>query len=107
MSSPVSDRIVPPRAKAVPHTITLHGRTREDPYAWMRDDDWQTVLREPASIREDIKQHLVAENAYVKALLAETEPLQARLFEEMKGRIKQDDSSVPAPDGPWEYYYRY
>jgi oligopeptidase B len=73
----------------------------------MRDENWQAVLREPALIRDDIKQHLVAENAYTKALMADAETLQTRLFEEMKGRIKEDDSGVPTPDGAWEYYFRY
>ncbi len=40
-------------------------------------------------------------------MLAATEPLQARLFEEMKGRIKEDDASVPTPDGPFDYFSRY
>src|SRR5690606_38203928 len=52
-------------------------------------------------------EHLEAENAYTKALLAGTADLQAQLFAEMKGRIKEDDSSVPSPDGPWDYYARY
>lgn len=99
--------IVPPRARIVPHSITLHGRTREDLYAWMRDENWQAVLRDPSLVREDIKQHLIAENAYTKALLADAEALQTRLFEEMKGRIKEDDASVPTSDGPWDYYFRF
>ncbi len=78
-----------------------------DDYAWIKDDNWQQVLRDPKVLRADVRNHLVAENAYTKAMLAGTEALQAELFAEMKGRIKQDDSSVPAPDGPWDYYARY
>ena len=73
----------------------------------MKDDNWQAVLRDPAAIREDVKAHLTAENAYTAAMLAPTEPLQAAMFAEMKGRIKEDDSSVPTPDGLWDYYVRY
>lgn len=73
----------------------------------MKDDNWREVLRDPKVLRSDIREHLEAENAYTKALLEKTEALQAQLFAEMKGRIKEDDSSVPAPDGPWEYYARY
>ena len=97
----------PPVARKEPRRIEQLGRTRVDDYAWMKDDDWREVLRDPAALRPDIKAHLQAENAYTKALLAPSEALQAQLFEEMKGRIKPDDASVPEPDGPFEYYARY
>jgi oligopeptidase B len=97
----------PPTARKDPKRIEQLGRVRVDDYAWMKDDNWQQVLRDPTVLRPDVREHLVAENAYTKAMLASTEPLQAELFAEMKGRIKEDDASVPAPDGPWEYYSRY
>jgi oligopeptidase B len=100
-------RPVPPVARKVPVTIEQLGRTRTDDYQWMKDDNWQAVLRDPTLIKADVKEHLTAENAYREAMLASTLPLQATMFEEMKGRIKQDDSSVPAADGPWEYYVEY
>ncbi|GAA0654936.1 S9 family peptidase [Brevundimonas lenta] len=95
---------VPPVAKKIPVTIEQLGRTRTDDYQWMKDDNWQAVLRDPTLIKADVKEHLTAENAYREAMMASTLPLQAAMFEEMKGRIKEDDSSVPAADGPWEYY---
>ncbi len=97
----------PPVAKKVPKTIEQLGRTRVDDYAWMKDDNWQKVLRDPSLIKADVKAHLTEENAYTKAMLASTEDLQAKMFAEMKGRIKEDDASVPAPDGVFEYYTRY
>ncbi|MBW8814067.1 MAG: S9 family peptidase [Caulobacterales bacterium] len=97
----------PPVAPKVPHRIEQLGRVRTDDYAWMKDDNWQQVLRDPKALRADVRTHLEAENAYTKAVLAETQALQAQMFAEMKGRIKEDDSSVPAPDGPWDYYARY
>jgi len=97
----------PPLARKIPVTIEQLGRTRIDDYHWMKDDNWQAVLRDPTLIKAEVKEHLIAENAYREAMLAPTLPLQTRLFEEMKGRIKEDDSSVPAPDGPWEYYSRF
>src|SRR5580704_15681108 len=97
----------PPRARKEPKTTVQLGRTRVDDYAWMKDDNWQAVLRDPGLIRADVKAHLEAENAYTAAMLAATEPLQTAMFAEMKGRIKEDDSSVPAPDGAWDYYARY
>ena len=97
----------PPVARKEPRRIEQLGRVRVDDYAWMKDENWQKVLRDPSLIKADVKAHLTAENAYTKAMLASTEELQKQIFEEMKGRIKQDDASVPAPDGPWEYYGRY
>jgi oligopeptidase B len=97
----------PPAAAKVPHRIEQLGRARVDDYAWMKDENWRQVLRDPKALRADIRAHLEAENAYAKAVLAGTEALQAQLFAEMKGRIKEDDSSVPAPDGPFDYYVRY
>jgi oligopeptidase B len=97
----------PPAARKQPQTTSQLGRTRTDDYAWMKDDNWQKVLRDPSLIKADVRDHLTQENAYTRAMLAGTEALQATMFEEMKGRIKQDDSTVPAPDGPWDYYSRY
>ncbi len=97
----------PPVAKKIPVTIEQLGRTRTDDYQWMKDDNWQAVLRDPTLIKADVREHLEAENAYREAMLASTLPLQARMFEEMKGRIKEDDSSVPSPAGWWEYFTEY
>lgn len=98
---------VPPIARKDPKRIEQLGRVRVDDYAWLKDDNWQQVLRDPSVVRADVRAHLEAENAYSQAMLAGTEALQAAMFAEMKGRIKEDDSSVPAPDGPWDYYVRY
>jgi oligopeptidase B len=100
-------RPTPPRARKEPKSIIQFNRQRVDDYAWMKDENWQAVLRDPQAIRPDVKAHLEAENAYTAAMLASTEPLQAALFAEMKGRIKEDDGSVPAPHGPFAYYWRY
>jgi oligopeptidase B len=97
----------PPVAAKHPKRIEQLGRVRVDDYAWMKDDNWQQVLRDPKTLRADVREHLEAENAYTKAMLAGTEALQAQMFAEMKGRVKEDDSSVPSPDGPWDYYVRY
>jgi oligopeptidase B len=102
MSSPL-----PPKAEKRPHRIEQLGRAREDEYAWLKDENWQAVMRDPSALRPDIRAHLEAENAYTAALLASTAALQGAMFEEMKGRIKEDDSTVPAPDGAFDYYSRY
>jgi oligopeptidase B len=98
---------VPPIAKKVPKTITQLGRTREDEYQWIKDDRWQEVLKDPTVLKADVREYLTAENAYADAMMADTTALRDKMFEEMKGRIKQDDSSVPAADGPYAYLRRY
>jgi len=97
----------PPAAAKIPTRIEQLGRVRTDDYAWMKDENWQKVLRDPEVLREDIKTHLQAENAYTAAILAGTQELQSSMFEELKARLKPDDSSVPAPDGAYQYYRRY
>ena len=98
---------VPPRAAKVPKAITQLGRTRQDEYQWMKDEQWQKVLRDPSALRADIREHLFRENAYFDGLMADTRALQERLLEEMKGRIKDDDDSVPVADGAWAYFTRF
>jgi oligopeptidase B len=96
-----------PKPKKVPVRIEQLGRVRTDDYAWMKDENWQQVMRDPKALRADVREHLELENAYTKAMLEETVELQQQMFQEMKGRIKEDDASVPAPDGAYEYYSRY
>jgi len=98
---------VTPQAARIPSKSINHGFTREDDYAWLRADNWQEVMRNPDVLPADIKAYLDQENAYCKDMMADTSKLQETLFEEMKGRIKQDDSSVPSPDGPYAYYVAY
>lgn len=93
----------PPVAEKKPVTDTHHGITRTDDYAWFRADNWQAMFKDPTLLDPAIRTHLEAENFYMEAAMADTKPLQEKLFEEMKGRIKQDDSSVPVNDGPYAY----
>jgi oligopeptidase B len=86
---------------------TYHGIRRVDDYAWLRASNWQQVMRDPARLDPAIRDYLEAENAYSKAVMGGTEALQATLFAEMKGRIKEDDAGVPAPDGAFAYYTRF
>ncbi len=97
----------PPRAARRDRTEQRFGRTLTDPYGWLRDDNWQQVMRAPETLAADIRAHLEAENAWTEQVLAPIAELRKTLFEELKGRIKQDDSTVPAPDGAWEYYRRF
>ncbi len=99
--------ITPPRAPRRPFTSFQHGIVRVDDYAWLRAANWQAVMRDPAVLNPEIRAHLEAENAYSNGVMAETEGLQQRLFAEMKGRIKEDDATVPSPDGAFSYYMRF
>ncbi len=92
-----------PQSDKHPISDTRHGITRTDDYAWMRADNWQDVFRDPSTLDPAIRSHLEAENAYQSSLMADTKDLQVGLFDEMKGRIKEDDSSVPSKDGPYAY----
>ena len=89
------------------HLITQHGQTRNDPYFWMRDENWQSVLRDPSHLANDIRTHLEAENAYYEAATQDLAALRETLFSEMRGRLKEDESSVPEPDGPFAYGVRF
>ena len=97
----------PPAAAKRRHETSVHGVTLRDDYAWLRAANWQEVMRDPAKLAADIRAYLEAENAYTEAVMAPTKALQEDLFAEMKGRIKEDDSTVPAADGPWAYFVRY
>ena len=96
-----------PRAARKPEATHHHGRERIDAYAWLRAANWQDVMRDPSVLDAEIRAHLEAENAHTEAVLAGTERLQEKLFAEMKGRIREDNSSVPAPDGPFAYATRF
>ena len=88
----------PPLAETRPHSFTVHGITIEDPYAWIKDPGYPEVTD------KDVLAYLEAENAYFDAVMEPHKPLVDRLYEEMKGRIKEDDSSVPQKDGDWLYW---
>src|ERR1700751_6049235 len=90
-----------------PHSFTTHGISVSDDYAWLKDANWQEVLRDPKLLDADIRKALEAENAYTESLLGHTGALQATLVKEMRARIKEDDSSVPSPDGPFAYFRKF
>jgi oligopeptidase B len=95
--------ISPPQATKNSARDTHHGISRTDDYAWLRADNWQEVFRDPSLLDPTIRRHLEAENTYQSTLMSDTANLQKVLFGEMKGRIKEDDSSVPMKDGPYAY----
>jgi oligopeptidase B len=90
--------LAPPRAAIRPHTVESPHGNRVDNYYWLRDD----TRRSP-----EVLAYLDAENAYADAMLAHVAPLKKRVYDEIVGRIEQDDSSVPYRDNGWWYYRRY
>jgi oligopeptidase B len=97
----------PPVAARKPVRLFVHGIERVDDYAWLRDPNWRKVMLDPGELAPEIRAHIDAENAYAKALLAPLADLRDTLLAEMKGRMEQDESSVPAPDGPYAYWRKF
>ncbi len=87
---------LPPKANRQPTALAIHNDTRTDEYYWLRERENETVLA-----------HLRAENAYTEAVMASLGDFKEKLFQEMKGRIKEKDESVPVRDGAYWYYARY
>lgn len=87
---------VPPVAPQKPYDLVMHGDTRTDPFYWMNQRDTDEVLN-----------YLNAENAYTDAVMNGTEKFQEDLFQEIKGRIKEQDESVPYFENGYFYYTRY
>ena len=98
-ASLAADAPTPPVAAQRPHEVKApHGAVRNDEYYWLRDDKRENP---------EMLAYLNAENAYADAMLAPLAPLKQRLYDEIVGRIQQDDSSVPyLEDGYW-YYTRF
>ena len=96
-----SDLPPPPSAEQRPYSYEAHGQTIEDPWHWLRDPDYPQVHD------ERVLEYLKAENAYFEAAMEPHQPLVDELFEEMKGRIKEDESSVPIRDGEWLYWWAF
>ena len=96
MSTPDNPLPDPPLAPQRPHTVTAHGDARPDPWHWLREQDDPDTLA-----------YLRAENAYTEAFLAPLSDLQERIYAEIRGRIKEDDNSVPEQEGDYYYYVRY
>ena len=94
-----TDLPTPPDAARRPHQVKApFGATRDDAYYWLRDDSRKAP---------EMLAYLEAENAYADAAMAPLRPLQDKVYEEIVGRIKQDDSSVPYRERGWWYYSRF
>ena len=86
----------PPVAEKIPKELTIHGDTRVDNYYWLNERDNPKVI-----------EYLTAENEYKDAVMKHTESFQKKLYDEIVGRIKKTDMSVPYKEHGYYYYRRY
>ena len=96
-----------PDAPQKDSVLSIHGDTRVDPYFWMRLTDEQKLAENPDAQTRQVLQYLEDENAYTKTIMRDTEELQEQLYDEIVGRISQEDSSVPYLENEYWYYTRY
>ncbi|MFN3943662.1 MAG: S9 family peptidase [Allosphingosinicella sp.] len=96
-----SELPAPPVAAQRAHSFERHGTRIEDPFHWLKDPSYPTIDD------EDVLDYLRAENAYFEAAMAPHAGLVDTLFQEMRGRIKEDESSVPVRDGEWLYWWAF
>lgn len=101
MTAKTDTQVQPPIAEKRPHSYTVHGVTITDDYHWLRDQGY------PKIENKEILAHLEAENAYFEAQMKPQAELVETIFQEMKGRIKEDDSSVPQKDGDYIYWSKF
>ena len=101
LTSPTPALPAAPVAEKRPHEMTLHGETLSDPYHWLKDESYPTIDD------KDVLDYVKAENAYFDAAMKPHAALVETLFQEMKGRIKEADSSVPQKDGDWVYWVEF
>ncbi|MDY8108371.1 S9 family peptidase [Fulvimarina sp. 2208YS6-2-32] len=101
------DRPRPPSPEHRPTSDTRHGIERSDEYAWLRASNWQDVFKDTSVLDPEIRAHLEAENAYAETVMGDTKALRETLIAEMRARIREDDSSVPSPDGDYSYGVAY
>src|SRR5467141_5130431 len=94
-AAPATPALTPPLAAVREHRFDEFGTVRIDQYYWLRDRDNPEVIKD-----------LEDENAYTKSIMAHTQALQDRLFDELKGRVRQNDQSVPYRSGNYFYYTR-
>ena len=97
----MTDHPAPPVAALKPYSYERHGLMIEDPYHWLRDPKYP-IVDDP-----EILAHLKAENDYFRTVMQPLEPLVETLLAEMKGRIKEDDSSVPVEENGYLYQWRF
>ncbi len=105
--TPKKTALKPPVADKIAKELTMHGDTRVDDYYWMRLSDEQKSAENPDEQTCKVHEYLEAESEYANQVLAHTDEFQQTLFDEIVGRIKKDDKSVPYKENGYYYYIRY
>ena len=96
-----------PKLRKETNSIKIHNEDLPDNYTWIKQKNWQEVLKNPTKLNDEVANYLTEENAFVKEQLKEKEQLETEIFQELKGRIKDKDSSVPLRDGAYYYFSEY
>ena len=96
-----------PKLRKEKKVINLHDDELIDDYAWIKQKDWQSVLKDPSKLNEEVLKYIKEENDYKSDQLKNLTDLKNKIFNELKGRIKDKDSSVPIKDGAYSYYSKY
>jgi oligopeptidase B len=96
-----------PKLRKETNSIKIHNEDLPDNYAWIKQKNWQEVLKNPTKLNNEVANYLTEENAFVKEQLKEKKQLETEVFQELKGRIKDKDSSVPLKDGAYYYFSEY
>ena len=105
--SSCSNNILPPDVKRIPKDMEAHGDVRTDNYYWMRLTDEQKSAKKYDNQTQSVVDYIDEETKYLENSLKHTKPLQKTLYDEMVGRIKKDDESVPYFENEYFYYSRY
>jgi len=93
-----------PQLKKKPETKFCHNVTWEDDYSWIHQKNILEVLKDKSKLDPEVREYLDQENDYTEYHLKDTKSLQKKLFDEIKGRIKLDDESLPYKDHTYEYW---
>lgn len=97
-------KIIPPKIMAKDYSYTIHGVTLQDPYAWLRDENWKTP--EDGVKNPIILKYLNNENKYTESFFEPLKPMAQKLFEEKQGFLAKIDESVPVKRDDYYYYSR-
>ncbi|MDC6474813.1 S9 family peptidase [Candidatus Pelagibacter ubique] len=93
-----------PHLKKKSEIKTCHNISWEDDYSWIHQDDILEVLKDSKKLNPEVRKYLEEENSYTDFHLSDTKTIQKKLFDEIKGRIKLDDESLPFKDFDYEYW---
>ena len=93
-----------PQLEKKPELKSCHSINWEDNYSWVHQSNILEVLKDSSKLLAEVRNYLEEENAYTEHHLKDTKNIQKKLFDEIKGRIKLDDESLPYKDTRYEYY---